>query len=133
MCGPVSPGRATPTGLIAPCRAPSVLAGRPGREQPYLAGPMHGRGAILGLELGVNVADVRINRVDRDRQLAGDLRAGEIRRQVPQHPQLAGTQLLDLSWRRLITRSCPGSVKDVDDVVKQRRVRRLVPRHGLEQ
>src|SRR5512132_1283903 len=61
-------------------------------------GALHGRGAVTGLELGVDVADVGVDGVDRDRQFAGDLGSGEVGRQVAQHPELAWAELL--GWRR---------------------------------
>src|ERR1700733_10615499 len=94
---------AGPTPTTWPATSPSVRptapepaggldsAGRSGwRQQPHRPGPLHGRGAGPGLELGVDVADVGVDRVDRDRKLAGDLGPGEVSRQVSQHPQLAG-------------------------------------------
>ena len=65
------------------------LARAAGGQQPQLAGALHGRGAVAGLELGVDAADVRVDGVHRDRQLACDLGPGEVRREIPQHPELA--------------------------------------------
>lgn len=43
----------------------SVLARRAGRQQPQLPGALHCRGAIAGLELGVDVAHVGADGVQR--------------------------------------------------------------------
>ena len=43
------------------------LAGQASREQPYLSCALYCRGPILSLELGVDVADVGVDGVHRDR------------------------------------------------------------------
>ena len=45
----------------------SGLAVRAGREQPHLSCAPHGRGTILSLELRVDIADVGVDGVHRDR------------------------------------------------------------------
>jgi hypothetical protein len=52
-------------------------------QQPQLPGALHGRGAVIDLELGVDPAEMRADGVHRDGQLAGDLRPGQVRRQIP--------------------------------------------------
>ena len=103
-----------PVGLL--CCSPVIDPGLPAsvtssriylvasREQPHLSCAPYRRGTILSLELGVDVADVGVDGVHRDRQLAGDLRPGQVRRKIPQHPQLARAELLDLRQRRLVAR-----------------------------
>jgi LuxR family transcriptional regulator, maltose regulon positive regulatory protein len=63
-----------------------------GREQAQVAGPGDRLGPVVGAELGVEVAHVGLDGVDRDVQLAGDFRPGQVGRQVAQHAQLAVAQ-----------------------------------------
>ena len=58
------------------------------REQAEGAGSRDRLGATVHAELGEQVAYVRPDRVHRQGQLPGDLRHGQVRRQVPQHPDL---------------------------------------------
>ena len=71
------------------------------RQQPQLARAPHGRGAVTNLELGVDAADVHADGVRRDGQLAGDLRPGQVGRQIPQHLELARGELGRRRRRRL--------------------------------
>ena len=74
-----------------------VTAGLPrpaGRQQPQLPGVPHGRGPVPDTELGVDAADVRVDGVRRDGQLAGDLGPGQVGRQISQHPELGWAELL---------------------------------------
>src|SRR6266568_4254127 len=69
-------------------------------QQPQFPGALDGRGAVTYLELGVDAAQVRADGVERDGQFAGDLRPGQVRRQIPQHPKLARAELLRRrQWR----------------------------------
>src|SRR5260370_11190008 len=63
------------------------------REQPQFAGALYGGGTVADLELGEDVGDVSVDGVQREEQLAGDLRRGQVGRQVAQHPQLARAEL----------------------------------------
>src|SRR5258707_13008991 len=63
------------------------------REQPQFAGALYGGGTVADLELGEDVVDVSVDGVQRDEQFAGDLRPGQVGRQVAQHPQLARAEL----------------------------------------
>src|SRR5580698_9427863 len=71
-----------------------VICGALAAEQPHLPCPPHCRRTILRLEFRVDVTYVGVHCVHRDRQLAGDLRPGQVRREIPQHPQLARAELL---------------------------------------
>src|SRR5580692_4365472 len=73
-----------------------------GCEEPQLAGTPDRRGAIYDTELGVDAADVRADRVRRDGQLAGDLRPGQVRRKIPQYPELARAELFRRRRRGLV-------------------------------
>src|SRR5580658_273291 len=79
------------------------LARAAARQQPQLPGALHSRGPVPDLELGIDAADVRADRVHRDGQLAGDLRPGQVRREISQHPELSWAELLDIQRRRLIS------------------------------
>jgi hypothetical protein len=69
-----------------------------GSQQPQFAGAPYGREPVTDTELGVDAADMRVDGVRRDGQLAGDLGPGQVGRQIAQHPQLARAELL--RWRR---------------------------------
>ena len=62
---------------------------RGGCQQAEGSGARDGVGSPVRAELGVQVAHMGADGVDRDVQLAGDLRPREIGRQVAQHAQLA--------------------------------------------
>ncbi len=66
------------------------------RQQLHFPRALHGRGAVTGLKLGVDVPDMGVDRVHRHRQLAGDLGPGQVRREVAQDPQLGGAELFRL-------------------------------------
>ncbi len=51
-------------GITATCSSGLAVRGR--REQPQLSRAAHGRGTVLGLKLGVDVADVGVDGVHRD-------------------------------------------------------------------
>ena len=83
-----------------PVRSAAVEA-RPGRavhavgcKEAQFTGALDRGGAVVGTELGVDPAQVRANCVQRDGQLIGDLRPGQVRREVAQHPELARRQFL---------------------------------------
>jgi hypothetical protein len=78
------------------------VCGRP--PAAAVPGALHGRGAVTDLELGVDPAEMRADRVHRDGQLAGDLRPGQVRRQIPQHSELARAEFLDIQRRGLVSR-----------------------------
>ena len=63
-------------------------------EQPQLAGALDRFGAFVRVELGIDLAHVRLDRAGRDAELGGDVGRGQIARQVPEHAQLARTQRL---------------------------------------
>src|SRR6476646_7262872 len=71
------------------CRAARYLAApmRWGKE-PELPRPGDRLGAAVNVELGVDVAQVRPDRVGRNEQLGGDLGSLEVAGQVPDHAQL---------------------------------------------
>jgi glyoxylase-like metal-dependent hydrolase (beta-lactamase superfamily II) len=82
----------------------AVLARPAGRrQQPQVPGAPHGRGPVTDLELGVDAADLRVDGIRRDGQLAGDLRPGQVGRQVPQYPELARAELLRRRQRGLFS------------------------------
>jgi len=88
--GVSTPIRSAPAdGCEVPGRAGLVkAAGRSGAadgQQPQFAAPLHRRGPVGGAELGIDPADVAVDGVHRYRQLAGDLTASEVRRQVAQY------------------------------------------------
>ena len=56
----------------------STKSGAPGREQPQLPCARDGRGAIARAELGIDAADVGVDRVDGDVELARDLRPRQV-------------------------------------------------------
>src|SRR5215469_5920795 len=60
-----------------------------GGEQAQVAGPGDGLGPAVGAKLGVQVADMGLDGIGRDIQLAGDFRPGQVGGQVAQHAQLA--------------------------------------------
>ena len=60
-----------------------------GREQAQSAGAVHGLMAAVDAELGVQVARVGADGVDREEQLTGDLGSRELGRQVAQDADLA--------------------------------------------
>src|SRR6185312_4414265 len=64
------------------------------REQAEGAGSRDRLAAAVHAELGEQVAYVRPDRVHRQGQLPGDLRHGQVRRHVPQHPDLAPAERL---------------------------------------
>src|SRR6267142_2042101 len=77
----------------APRPPPSAASG--GRcEQSQLASAVDRLGAAVHAELGVDVAHVRLDRAERQVELAADLRGGEVARQEAEHAQLALAQLL---------------------------------------
>jgi hypothetical protein len=45
----------------------ALSPGRAGREQPHVSGALYRRGTVLGLKLGVDVADVGVDGIHRDR------------------------------------------------------------------
>ena len=67
---------------------------RPGRQQAELAGAGDRLAAAVGVELGVDVAHVRPDRVGRDEQLGGDLGRLEVAGQVAQDAQLGVAELV---------------------------------------
>jgi pimeloyl-ACP methyl ester carboxylesterase len=54
-------------------------------EQAQVPGPGDGFGAAVGAQLGVDVAHVGLDGVVRHRQFAGDLRPGQVGRQIAQY------------------------------------------------
>jgi hypothetical protein len=63
-------------------------------EQAQGTGPRDGLGAPVRVELGVHAAHVGLDGVGRDVQFPGDLRGGQVGRQVAQYPGLAVGQRL---------------------------------------
>src|SRR6185295_4928240 len=79
------------------CRGPVSLRTRGGmgwREQAEAAGALDRLGATVRAEFGEEVAYVRPDRVHRQGQLAGDLRRGQVGREVTQHIRLIGRNLV---------------------------------------
>src|SRR3979411_2782987 len=66
--------------------------------EPQLPCAPDGGGAIARTELGIDIADVGADRVDRNVELARDLGSRQICRQIPQYAQLAWAQVL--RWRQ---------------------------------
>ena len=65
------------------------------REEPELTSAVDCFGAAVGVELGVDVAQVRSDRVRRDEQLGGDFRRAEVAGQVSDDAQLCLAELVD--------------------------------------
>ena len=76
-------------------RNPVIVQERP-VERSRSSRALNGGRAITRPELRVNVADVRIDRVDGDVELPRDVGPRQVRRQISQHAQLAGTELHEL-------------------------------------
>ena len=74
----------------------NMRAPQPGREETQLASALNGRRAIVRTKLGVDVAHVRVDRVDRDVEGSRDLRSRHVGRQVPQYAEFACAELLRL-------------------------------------
>jgi hypothetical protein len=87
-----------------------------GRQQLQFPCALHRRGPVTDLELGVDAADVRADGVRRDGQLARDLKPGQIRREIPQHPQLARAELFRVRWGGLLLGRRGRAAQDVEDV-----------------
>ena len=68
----------------------------PDGKQPKLARLSHGRTAVTRAELGVDTADMRVDRVDGDVERSRDLGPREVCRQESQHPQFAWAELFRL-------------------------------------
>lgn len=59
-------------------------SGAPGCEEPQFPGALNGGRAIARTELGIDVADVRVDGVDGDVELSRDLGPRQVRRQISQ-------------------------------------------------
>src|SRR5256885_12348858 len=88
----------------------------PGREEPQLPCAFNGGRATARVELGVDVADVRVDRVDGDVELSRDLRPRHVGRQVSQDAQLAWAELLRLRQGLSVGARGPYALQHVDDV-----------------
>jgi glyoxylase-like metal-dependent hydrolase (beta-lactamase superfamily II) len=101
------PGAMVEGGQVTPHHQDPVTAGLAlpagRRQQPQVPGAPHGRGPVTDLELGVNAADLRVDGIRRDGQLTGDLRPGQVGRQIPQYPELARAELLRRRQRGLFS------------------------------
>src|SRR3954464_7987814 len=71
----------------------------PGLDEPELARAADRLLARGGAELGVDVAHVGLDGVDRDEQLLADLAVRVRAREQPQHGELALGELLRAGWR----------------------------------
>src|SRR6266700_1080192 len=80
--------------VLRPATATPLRAQAAAREQPQFPRALHRRGAVPDTELGVDAADVRADGVHRHRQHGCDLGPGQVRREVPQHPELARAEFL---------------------------------------
>src|SRR5439155_23621186 len=107
--------------------------GAPDGEKPQLAGVLHGRAAVVRAELGVDAAYVGVDRVDGDVERSGDLGPREVRRQEPQHPQLARAELVGWQWTRPVAAWRRCASQEVSDVGEQRAVRRLMRWEHVEE
>src|SRR5882724_5119218 len=75
-------------------RPPPSAASGGGRQQSQFAGAVDGLGAAVYGELGVDVAHVRLDRAEREVELAADLGGGKVGGEVAEHAQLALAQVL---------------------------------------
>ena len=69
------------------------MTGAPDGQESQLASLANGRAAVTRAKLGVNAADVGVDRVDRDVERSGDLGPRQICWQESQYPQLARAEL----------------------------------------
>jgi hypothetical protein len=76
---------------------------------------------------------VGVDGVQRHRQFAGDLRPGQVGRQVTQHPQLARAELLGGRRRARGIGRRQRAAQHAEDVGAERGLRGLVGRQLLEQ
>ena len=65
------------------------------REEPELARASDRFGAAVRVELRVDVTEVRLDRVDRDLELGGDLGRLQVAGQVPENTQFGGAELVE--------------------------------------
>ena len=84
-----------PEATATAARLSSASAARAEREQAEVARAGHRVAAVCHVELAVDAAQVRLDRVRRDEQLGGDLAVGERRREVAQDRLLALAQRLE--------------------------------------
>jgi hypothetical protein len=93
-------------------------------------------GAVVGTELGVDPADMRVDGVKRDGQFACDLRPGQVCREVSKYPEFARAEFVcqrcELLSEKLLSGKQGRTVHDVEDVGEQRGVRGLMPRQCFE-
>jgi hypothetical protein len=104
---------------------------RGGGQQAEGTGARDGLRSAVRAELGVQVAQVGPDGVTRDVQLAGDLRPGQVGRQVAQHPDLAVAQRLRRRPRPGGRRGSPAG-QQAQDLSDQRGVRGALPGLALE-
>src|SRR6201985_331085 len=95
-------------------------------EEPQFAGTVDCCGAVVDSEFDEDPADMRVDSVQRDGQLACDLRPGQVRRKVPQYPEFARTEF---AYQRCgaLSGGRRRAVQDVEDVGEQRDVGCLMP------
>jgi hypothetical protein len=89
-------------------------------------------GAVVGTELGVDPADMRVDGVQRDGQFACDLRPGQVCREVSKYPEFARAEFV-CQWCEVLFERHGRTVHDVEDIGEQRGVRGLMPRQRFEQ
>jgi len=89
-----------------------------GGQESQLTGTADGHGAVIGTELGVDPAQMRVYGVDRDGQFAGDLGPGQLGRQISQHPELARTEFGG-QRREVPDRGDRSAAQDIEDVGEQ--------------
>src|SRR6185312_1362776 len=120
-------------------------------EQAEDTGLRHRLRPTVRAQLAAHVADVRADRVHREGQLAGDLRRGQVGRQISQYPDLALAQRLSqprglyqpggyppktppiLEWLPAPPDPHGPSCKQAEDLGGQGRVLGAVPGVTLEQ
>jgi len=91
------------------------------REQAEGAGPLDGLGSAARAELLVQVPLVRLDRVHRQVQLAGDLPRGQVAWQVMQHPGLAVRKPLEAACVGGVgQQGAPGGVRVAERVTGHR-------------
>src|SRR5260370_10223678 len=98
-----------------------------GCEQAQGAGAGDGLAAPVRAELQVEVVDVGLDGVRRDGQLAGDLRPGQVGRQVAQHADLAVAERLQRRLRTAGRRRGPRSGQHAEDLGEPGGVGAAVP------
>ena len=94
------------------------MSGRRRLHQPLLAGARHRLGAIGGVELGEDVRDVRLHRMDADHQGLGDFLVHRARRQQLEHLTLALAQRLSGRSSSSVRMGCAACCAGVEQSIE---------------